>query len=611
MGAVEIPGYEDFRVIGEGGFATVYRATQPAFGRDVAVKVLDRRPSDERVLAIFAKECRAVGRLSGHPHVVEVYETGTTSGGQPYLVMQLLPGGSLADAIADGRPLPLAEAVARLTEVADILSDAHALGVLHRDIKPANVMIDGRGRARLVDFGIARVVDAGGTTTGAAVTGTIAFMAPELLSGDKASTASDIYALGLTLATVLHGHNPLVNPDADHVAAVMARILAGDPPQAPAGTPAAIASLIAQCTAREPSERPSSAGEVQQRLAEAGHRTAVQVSPPSSSAPGRASDHTVVGPPPPVVPVAPRSREAAADLRPPSVAGSAGADPRDLQGSHSGSGAAGATPDDGPQQRPDPSTPRPAPPPGAPPVPARLGTRRRLAILGAFVVVAAISMAVWTIGGGRDDTGREQETSTSRSSSTTAPAGTEASPGPASTTTTAPSIPAQTRWAGSAPPSAAHQTLLDNSEMMFVRANTCRPVDDDELDVHNVYPQGPDVASIDCEYGQGARIVFSLFASDAEMEDFFEERLEVRDLAPGMGSIGPEPPWALRYEDDPERGTGSVYGTYRSVDGTFRSDIGFIREGLSTYAYSFAIDVDFPTFYAWWSSRFGSPAPPP
>jgi hypothetical protein len=144
---------------------------------------------------------------------------------------------------------------------------------------------------------------------------------------------------------------------------------------------------------------------------------------------------------------------------------------------------------------------------------------------------------------------------------------------------------------------------------MFAPADSCIPVDDGQADPLNVYPQGPDEASIECRYGDAATIVFSLFADDATMAGFFADRLASRDLAPGTGTIGPTPPWEIDYADDPDRGTGSVFGMQRAVDGSDRSEIGFIRTGLATYAYSFAVGTDFPTFYQWWSEAFGGPAP--
>ena len=181
----ELPGIESLRIIGRGGFATVYRGWQPAFHRDVAVKVLDGSPS----LARFQKEIRALGSLSGHPHVVPVYEAGTV-GGRPFLVMPFLTGGTLEQWVRRG-PLRTEDVVTLGIAVADALAAAHQLGILHRDIKPANVLMTGYGDPQLADFGIARFDDS--TLTNGQMTATVSYAAPEVLGGQPATPLSDVY----------------------------------------------------------------------------------------------------------------------------------------------------------------------------------------------------------------------------------------------------------------------------------------------------------------------------------------------------------------------------------------------------------------------------------
>ena len=146
-----LPGIENLQRIGRGGFASVYRGWQPAFHRDVAVKILDPipdNPSEPR----FRREIKAMGSLSDHPNVVPVYEAGVV-GDRPYLVMPLLSGGSLAAQLANG-PLPAEEVVRLGVAMADALAAAHRLGLLHRDVKPANILSTAYGQPQLSDFGM-------------------------------------------------------------------------------------------------------------------------------------------------------------------------------------------------------------------------------------------------------------------------------------------------------------------------------------------------------------------------------------------------------------------------------------------------------------------------
>jgi ABC-type amino acid transport substrate-binding protein len=263
--AAVIPGYEIQDEIGRGGFATVYRARQLAFDREVAVKVIDRPNPDQDTLEQFRRECRAVGSLSWHPHVVSVFDAGETADGRPYLTMELLTGGSLEDALGRG-PLPVDQAVAFGLQIADAVAAAHELGVLHRDLKPANVLVDRRGGAQLADFGIVRMMSA--TTTAGAVSGTIAYMAPELLQGERASPASDVYGIGMVIAAMLLGRAPFDVGGAETPWAMVHQVAQGQVPDLRSvGAPDALARLVEACTARDPAGRPASAAEVHAVLA--------------------------------------------------------------------------------------------------------------------------------------------------------------------------------------------------------------------------------------------------------------------------------------------------------------------------------------------------------
>ena len=136
-------------MLGAGGFATVYRCWQLAVGREVAVKVDNRVLLSERDRHRFLREVTAAGRLSGHPHVIDVYDAGTLLDGRPYLVMELCPAGSLNDALRRHGPMPAGQVRDIGVRLADALAAAHAAGVLHRDIKPANILVNRFGMVGL------------------------------------------------------------------------------------------------------------------------------------------------------------------------------------------------------------------------------------------------------------------------------------------------------------------------------------------------------------------------------------------------------------------------------------------------------------------------------
>lgn len=185
------------RLLGAGGMATVWSATDSRLCREVAVKVIsDSLALDPAFLARFDREARLVAGLS-HPNVVQVFDVGSY-GGRPYLVMECVPGGTLADRGNAG--LSGVEAIALARDLLSALGYVHGAGVLHRDLKPANVLLGVDGRLRLTDFGIAHLLDATLLTTVGSVFGTERYLAPELLAGGVASVRTDLYACGVLLA---------------------------------------------------------------------------------------------------------------------------------------------------------------------------------------------------------------------------------------------------------------------------------------------------------------------------------------------------------------------------------------------------------------------------
>jgi eukaryotic-like serine/threonine-protein kinase len=188
--------------------ATVYRAVDPRFEREVAVKVLPvELLRDPSFRARFEREAKLIAALE-HPAIVPVYDFGEEEG-QPYLVMRYMPGGSLADRIRKNGPLPTAEAATVLQRIGSALDRAHRQGIIHRDLKPANILFDQYGDAFLADFGIARLESTTISLTGSHVIGTPAYMSPEQARGEvKLDGRSDIYALGVILFEMLTGQMP-------------------------------------------------------------------------------------------------------------------------------------------------------------------------------------------------------------------------------------------------------------------------------------------------------------------------------------------------------------------------------------------------------------------
>lgn len=198
--------YEIKGELGRGGMATVYRAHDPHFKRDVALKLLPVQLGlDPMFRQRFKREAETVAALE-HPAIVPVYDFGEENG-QLFLVMRLMTGGSLADKLANGR-MPMADVVRVTERIASALDRAHLLGIIHRDLKPGNILFDNYGDAYLADFGIARLAESSATLTGSGVIGTPAYMSPEQIEGKSVDGRTDIYALGIIIFEMLTGKKP-------------------------------------------------------------------------------------------------------------------------------------------------------------------------------------------------------------------------------------------------------------------------------------------------------------------------------------------------------------------------------------------------------------------
>jgi serine/threonine protein kinase len=277
-----IEGLERFSLIGSGGKAVVWRAHETAFDRLVAVKLLFEYDG-ERSLSRFKRECVAIGKLD-HPNIVSVHRTGRTEDtGVPYLQMEYLPKGSLADAIRRQGRMSWQRGVEIGVKLAGALAVAHEQRVLHRDIKPENVLLTRLDEPKLADFGIARVI--GETVSNTSFLELSPEHAPPEVARlwideaapneSPASFRADVYSLASTIFTVLNGGPPF-SREADHPVAILHRIRADPLPDLrPLGVPPVVCEVIERAMAKDPEDRPATAYEFGQELREAQRRSGV------------------------------------------------------------------------------------------------------------------------------------------------------------------------------------------------------------------------------------------------------------------------------------------------------------------------------------------------
>ncbi len=250
--------YRLIELLGEGGMATIYRAHDNQLDRDVAVKLL--RPQygrDAGFIARFRQEAQSAASLN-HPNVVNVYDYGTDEAG-PFIVMELVAGENLAEILHDRGFLPPLAAAGIAEQVAEGLSVAHARGIVHRDIKPSNILLTGDGRAKVVDFGIARALVEAQLTLPGTTLGSVHYFSPEQARGEPVTSGSDVYSLGLVLFEMLTGRRAWTGDTAGAVA--LARL--GNPPPHPstfrADVPPALDAIVGRALALDPQDRFASA----------------------------------------------------------------------------------------------------------------------------------------------------------------------------------------------------------------------------------------------------------------------------------------------------------------------------------------------------------------
>ncbi len=250
--------------IARGGMATVYVATDMRLERRVALKVMHAHLSDDSVFqSRFIQEARSAARLAD-PHVVNVFDQGQ-DGEIAYLVMEYMPGITLRDLLKEQKRLTVAQTITVMDAVLSGLSAAHRAGLIHRDVKPENVLLAEDGRIKIGDFGLARATSAN-TATGAELLGTIAYLAPELVTRGTADARSDIYALGIMLYEMLTGQQPFRGDQPMQIAYQHATDSVPRPSSRNPGVPEQIDELVLWTTEKEPDERPSDAAEMLDRL---------------------------------------------------------------------------------------------------------------------------------------------------------------------------------------------------------------------------------------------------------------------------------------------------------------------------------------------------------
>ncbi|HEX7256297.1 MAG TPA: serine/threonine-protein kinase [Gaiellaceae bacterium] len=256
--------YVSEQTLGHGGMATVVLARDDQLGRKVAIKRLSPAlTGDDIFRERFLREARMAGQLS-HPNIVAVFDVGEDDG-VPYIVMEYVEGETLADLMARKGPLDADRGVDLVLQVCAGLEHAHSAGLVHRDIKPQNLLVRSDDTVKIVDFGIARLLNATQLTQVGTVLGTAAYLAPEQALGEPVTGAADLYSLGAVLYELLAGRPPYTF---ESLAELTVKQREGPPPPIPGVSPE-LEEVVVHCLRADPSERPPSAAALARELAQA------------------------------------------------------------------------------------------------------------------------------------------------------------------------------------------------------------------------------------------------------------------------------------------------------------------------------------------------------
>jgi len=263
------PRYRNPERIARGGMGEIFRAEDADLARIVAIKVLaDRYANDESIRARFTREALAAARLSNAPSTVTIFDVGEHDD-HPYIVMEYLPGGSLADRLVRDGAQPIGRSLDWLGQAAAALDAAHASGIVHRDVKPANLLLDSDNRVKVADFGVASAVGLGSLTEAGTVVGTAGYLAPEQARGEKATPASDRYALAVVAFELLTGARPFERESS--TAEALAHVSAPIPPASLLNPelPPQVDDALARGLAKEPEHRYDSTADLVHALRDA------------------------------------------------------------------------------------------------------------------------------------------------------------------------------------------------------------------------------------------------------------------------------------------------------------------------------------------------------
>jgi serine/threonine protein kinase, bacterial len=240
--------------IATGGTSTVYRGLDTRLDRPVALKVMDSRyAGDQQFLTRFQLEARSVARLKD-PGLVAVYDQGLDAR-HPFLVMELVEGGTLRELLSERGPMPPHAVAAVLRPVLGGLAAAHGAGLVHRDVKPENVLISDQGDVKIVDFGLVRAVAAAGITSTSVILGTAGYLSPEQVRDGDASPRSDVYAVGIVAYELLTGQTPFSGDSALSIAYQRLDTDVPAPSTVISGVPEQFDELVRRATARDPADR--------------------------------------------------------------------------------------------------------------------------------------------------------------------------------------------------------------------------------------------------------------------------------------------------------------------------------------------------------------------